>query len=285
MRVVPYVAVALVLGACAAFSAESDGNKPPGARDAGGAGEAGLAGEAGSVGDAGPGVTDGAAPDGASLDSGGAGLPLIDCFGTMRAAFYCDGFEGATLATPPWSVFVSSVDTNVTEFDTSPNQHLMGARSADAFVGPGVMSKTAKAQWQRPTGPGPLALLLHVYLPSDAWANGDSMSIAALVSSSARLDRVFTANGTGSNGSLSIKTAGPVSVDGFIGSVNENTWTCVEITANGTFVTGTKSAGTKNMLGNPLEPTSAELGISTSLAGKVFYYDNVILGPAAVGCP
>ena len=280
MRIVPCVALSLVLGACAAFSADSGPDKPADAADAGGSGEAGSAGDAG-VGSADSGG------DGELLDSGEAGPAPINCFGTPRAAFYCDDFEGPMLGVPPWALDVSSPDASITEFATSPDQHLgAGARSGDSYVGAGSTLKRAKARWTRPVGSGRgLALQLNVYIPADTWTKGDATTIATLEGSSGRVDLVFTANGAGSNGSLSVTLSGLASPSFGLGDVVVDDWMCVEIAADGTTVSGSRGAGSSVSFGSTIQPIAAELGIATTLADKVFYYDNVIFAPAAIGCP
>jgi hypothetical protein len=280
MRIVPYVAVSLLLGACGAFSADSDPARPAPAADGGGAGEAGSSGDGAS------GAPDGGA-DGSSLDSdsGDAGLAAINCFGTLRNAFYCDDFEGPALGTPPWSLTASSTDTSVTEIATSQNQHLTGMRSADSFVGPGGALKTATAHWTRPMGSGQaLAFQLNVFIPSDAWSATDITPFAAVVGSSSRIDLVFSPNGLGSNGRLLLQVTGAQGpLD--LGEVLVENWMCVEITADGMTVTASRGPDKGQSTSSSITPIGAEIGISTNLANKVFYYDNVILAPGPIGCP
>ena len=263
--------------ACGAFLSVNEAVPPPASSD-----------DAGDVAEAGPEAgADGAAAaqdgggDAATTDGGDSGL--VECFGTPRSVFYCDAFDLPNIAAPPWLLNVAPPgDVNKAELATSTNVHLSGARAADAYVGPATGTKTAKALWTRPGGAGPLAFQLNVYIPADAWTAADTTAFAALRSATGPIGELqFKPNGNGSNGDLVLANAsGTVN----LGPVSVGNWSCVELEANGGTLTAFRGAIKKGSLPIAAPPVAAEIGISTALGGKVFYFDDVVLAPAAVGC-
>lgn len=216
---------------------------------------------------------DAGAIEAAALDPFDAGV--IPCFGTQRRAYFCEDFEGPD----PLARWAQTISADATWGLSTNNPlsplHSLGAHSE--LNGP----FQAIGRWTR-TDPGTkLAFQLHVYLPNDAWDAGQTQEFAAIEGDGQRGELLFTSSG-GANGALSFKIGG-ASID--LGPVVENTWTCIQLVADGTGVHTSRDGNDKGALVDMKTASTVELGMAmTGLATKTFYYDDVIVAPEPVGC-
>jgi hypothetical protein len=215
-------------------------------------------------------------------DASEAGSTLIPCLGKTRNAFFCDDFEPSTLSSS-WSVIAVPDNAFNTVAEGSSSGALPGSnRRGQVHIG-SASPLQATATWTSPL-PGPLAFQVTMKNPTDAWADGDTMKVAALTTSEGkRVEVVFTRQGANSNGNLSVifQSATPIE----LGSISSDTWLCIELVADGTDLTAYRGPDSKGKLTSVGAITSVELGVpTTTFTGKDVYYDDVVLAPAQIGC-
>jgi hypothetical protein len=216
----------------------------------------------------------------ADLDGADAG---IDCLGARRDAYYCDDFNGPTLA-PAWQAITTAAESSV---GTATRSSVPGRLLATGFNGLPTTGES-KVRFLHPTpGGGPVALRFSFYLEDDSYPQEKPHKVASLKTAGvAEASVVFVATDGNGNGKLELRFEG-TTLD--LGATIKSTLVCYQLVFDGQRVRafrGNDDRGSAAM-GTPV--TAVELGMEwshgTGGSSVFFYYDDVIIAPAAVSCP
>lgn len=210
----------------------------------------------------------------------------IDCLGARRNAFYCDGFEGATIGAP-WTKLLQP-GTPPSEVAISTSKHVAGAQSMISAFDTLPASGTAKLRYARPGGAGALSIQFSVYVDSDAWGAGDDMPLGGLRAAGAAAAVVyFVPSGSGSAGQIELRVAGRMPIS--LGAATINGFACYEVGYDGATVSAYAGATLKGTAALAMAVDAADVGLEWSHganagAGKNMEFDDVVIAPAPVGC-
>jgi hypothetical protein len=225
--------------------------------------------------------------DAATMDAGDAAVTGIDCLGTRRDVFFCDGFESAALS-PTWQQVL--VPATHAKLLPEPGIAVAGAQGLRAGFSPIPESGEAGLLFERPGGAGPISLQVSFYLDNDAWGPNQPAPLFGL---RAGIDLTavvtFISSGVGGGGSMELRVLGGPTIP--IGPASVNAWVCYEVVYNGTNVTIYQGMTSKGSAPVTTAIDSAEIGMGWPLgngpndnAAKVVHYDDVVISPGRIGC-